>query len=353
MKCNFKLVLCFFSFFCSVFNFPVKSGEEFECDNFEIKGMYVGEFGNILIKKISTAKKLGINAFVIDIKNDFGEITCDLGDEKVKSNRSIKDIKSLLETLKKEGIYTIARIVSFKDKEKTKTNSELAIKNKNGTVYVDREKMVWLNPYKKGTQDYVLKIAKLAAKAGFDEIHFDYIRIPPFRNLENTDIWEDVKKKSKICIINEFIKIATKELHEMGVKVSAAVFGCTIPMSLGNVTTKSSANIGQDYIAIASEVDYICPMIYPSHWPDGSFGIPHPDLVPYGIVEKSMLYSNAALQSISKKARPWIQAFTATWLKFGAWKNYGKKQVQEQINALKKHEINGFLLWNSKARYSF
>lgn len=325
--------------------------ETLKCENFDIKAIYVGASDKIA-SKIPFAKKNSINAFVIDVKNDLGEITCNFGT--YKSNRNIKDMNSLLSKLKKEGIYTIARIVVFKDKLKIEENPNLAIKNKEGSIYIDKEKKRWLNPYLQETQNYIIDIAKSAAKAGFDEIQFDYIRFPPFQSLYNTNIENYLKEKSKIQLINEFLKKAVNELHKLNVKVSVDVFGCVIPNCMGELTQKSAENLGQNYEDIAKIADYICPMIYPSHWPIDSFNVKYPDLEPFTIIKKSMQLSKKALGLIhSQKVRPYLQAFTATWLKKGHWQIYKQKQVQMQIDALKYSHISQFCLWNPAGNYCF
>ena len=323
--------------------------ENLKCENFEIRAIYVGASDNIL-SKVRLAKKHSINAFVIDVKNDIGEITCDLGN--YKSNRNIKDIKSLLTQLKKEGIYTIARIVVFKDKIKIEATPDFAIRNKDRSVYIDKEKKQWLNPYSNEVQNYIIDIAKLAAEAGFDEIQFDYIRFPPFKSLYKTNLENDLKTKSKIQLINEFLKRATEELHKLNVKVSVDVFGCIIPECMGELTKESSENLGQNYIDISQIADYICPMIYPSHWPIDSFNITYPDLDPFTIVKRSMILSEKALgETHRRKVRPYLQAFSATWLKKGHWQFYKLKQVQSQIDALKYIKITQFCLWNPSGNY--
>ncbi len=325
--------------------------ETLKCENFVIRAIYVGASDRIA-NKIQFAKKHSINAFVIDVKNDIGEITCDLGN--YKSNKNIRDIRSLLIGLKKEGIYTIARIVVFKDKLKIEENPNLAIINKDGSVYIDKEKKSWLNPYSEEVQNYIIDIAKLAAKAGFDEIQFDYIRFPPFKNLYQTKIENNLKMISKIQLINEFLKKAVNELHKLNVKVSVDVFGCIIPDCMGKLTQESSENLEQNYKDIAQIADYICPMIYPSHWPIDSFKIEYPDLDPFTIVKKSMELSKKALGlGLSQKVRPYLQAFSATWLKKGSWKFYKLKDIQTQIDALTYSQIRQFCLWNPAGNYKF
>lgn len=347
-----------FKFFCAVMfslcctEVSLYAKVELDCQDFELCGIYVGASNDIL-NKVEKAKNLNINAVVIDIKNDCGEITCDLENPKIKYTSYIKNIKQLLTRLKSMGIYTIARIVTFKDKFQSSMSKKFAIRNVDGTIYVDEEKMSWTNPYSKKVWIYLTEIAEAAAKLGFDEIQFDYIRLPQYESLEKTSIKQELQAKSKMQIINEFLDFIVPKIRSHGAKVSADVFGCVIPEALGENSSQSSKKLGQNYIQMAEKIDYICPMIYPSHWPAGSLGIEKPDLNPGKIVQYSMKYSNMALSNKKSKARPWIQAFTATWLKCGYWKKYGMKELQEQVNALKALGIKQFCFWNTSANYEF
>lgn len=326
--------------------------EKLDCNDFELRGIYVSASDNILAK-VRESKNLNINAVVIDIKNDAGEITCNLGNPGIKYTPYIKNIKQLLTRLKSMGIYTIARIVTFKDKFASGfTDKKFAIKNKDGTVYVDEEKMSWINPYDEEVWDYLGKIVEAIAKLGFNEIQFDYVRLPQYKSLEKTSISQELQTKSKTQIINEFLDFIIPKIRAYGVKISADVFGCVIPKSLRH-SALNSEKLGQNYVNIAEKVDYICPMIYPSHWPAGSLTVEKPDINPGTIVKYAMEYSNKALQDQKKKARPWIQAFTATWLKKGYWKEYKLRELQEQVDALRKLGIRQFCFWNPVAKYEF
>ena len=318
----------------------------------KICGVYVSAPNKI--ERILKSIVKGVNAVVIDIKDDFGNITYDLESDKYKPYyKTAPKIRNIISELKARGIYTIARIVAFKDKKKTSSDHKMAIMNNNGTLYVDKEKMSWLNPYKSEVQDYLIDIAKLVADAGFDEVQFDYIRFSHYNSmLQHTNVWKEIKRKSKIKVINEFLSKTVKILHKKGVKMSVDVFGCIIPESIGTYKSDSE-NLGQDYVEIANIVDYICPMIYPSHWPANSCGVPKPDLDPYKITNIVMKLSHKALGNNQKKVRPWLQAFTARWLKKGMWKKYRIKEIQEQINASTKNDVSGICLWNPQGNYVF
>ncbi|MDR1034571.1 MAG: putative glycoside hydrolase [Holosporales bacterium] len=324
-----------------------------------IRGIYAGTSNNILAL-VKSAQSLGINAVVIDVKDEFGNITCDLDLPPIyKKNIRVRNIKKVIETLRNHGIYTIARIVTFRDHYAVLRFPDFAIKNKDGSVVVDKEKSSWLNPYNmnnpaKNVWDYIIQVAKAAAKVGFDEIQFDYIRFSPYKN-PNVDLGPQSKSISKSEIINRFLDYAVQILHPLGVKISVDVFGCIIPGSLGEDTIVGAANIGQDWGHIARKVDYICPMIYPSHWPRESFGIKYPDHNPYHIVKVTMNLAIAAIKRDPEARaiiRPWLQAFTANWLPEKVYMIYSRKQVIDQSLAVTEAGLKGWTFWNPRGDYS-
>ena len=138
-------------------------------------------------------------------------------------------------------------------------------------------------------------------------------------------------------------------LSGYGVYVSADVFGAIINSSI------DAEIVGQDYKELVKTLDYICPMIYPSHYANGSFGVEYPDLDPYTIILKALQASNRVIQEIPRSerkaiVRPWLQDFTATWL--AAYQPYKEDQVRAQIRGVEDALLEEWILWNSAARYT-
>lgn len=330
----------------------------------KVKGIYVSAPTYTLKKKINSlidlANNTEINSFVIDVKNDSGRVTFDIDDEMVDEIKAeykyIKDINGVLDRLYDNDIYPIARIVAFKDPYASKKIPEYAIKNKDGSLWVHKE-ISWLNPYNRGAWDYIINIAKEAAKVGFKEIQFDYIRFEATKKLENADFGNNIEDKTRMDTIVHFIEYAMKELEPYDVKVSADVFGTII-------TSKVDAKlIGQDYLRMAQHLDVICPMVYPSHYGEGFFGIPknkHSDLYPYETIYGSMSDSNERYQELNgKKAaivRPWLQAFTARYLDSiygkGSHIVYGGEEIRAQIQATYDAGLEEWILWNAGSNYN-
>ncbi|MDR2598115.1 MAG: putative glycoside hydrolase [Holosporales bacterium] len=318
------------------------------------RGVYVGASDDIL-KRLADMKKFGVNAVVIDVKNEFGDITCDLDLPSLyKKSIRIHNIGKTIATLRSMGIYTIARIITFRDQYAVSAFDGFAVRNKDGSILVDREKSSWLNPYNKKVWDYVIQVAKAAAKIGFNEIQFDYVRFSSYKN-PDIDLGPQSKSISRTEIISKFLDYAVRILHPLGVKISVDVFGCIIPGSLGEDTELATQRTGQDWNKIVKIVDYICPMIYPSHWTINSMNIKYPDHEPYKIINSSLQLAVKATES-TKDARaiirPWLQAFTANWLPPKVYMTYSKKQINEQLLATTDAGINGWCFWNPSARYA-
>jgi hypothetical protein len=321
-----------------------------------VKGLYVtapAAGTSKLDKIINIIDTTEINALVIDIKDDHGKISYRMNNVMATNigatTNMIKDMPGLVKTLKDKGVYLIARIVAFKDPYLAEKRPDLAIKNKDGSLYKDTNGEGWVNPYNKEVWDYLVGIATQAADIGFDEIQFDYIRFSTGGTIAEADFGEKAKTVSKEDIIIEFTKYAYEVVKPRGVFISADVFGAIINSEI------DAGRVGQNYIEMSKYLDYICPMIYPSHYASGNYGVQYPDLEPYTIINKALIASKMKLTQIPEDehraiVRPWLQDFTATWIK--PHKVYGGAEIREQINGVYDAGYSEWLLWNAASNYS-
>lgn len=323
----------------------------------KVKGIYMT--GNTVgykerfDKLIELIKTTEINAVVIDIKDDTGLMTYRSNLPEVEftganKNVRIKDINTIMKVFRDNNIYTIARIVTFKDRVAGDRYANMAVKNTGGGIWRDRNGMSWLNPYNEESWDYIVDIAEEAAVKGFDEIQFDYVRFPTDGNVKIIDYGSSAKGKSKAEAIAGFLSYARERLRKKGIVVSADVFGLV-------TTTKDDMKIGQHLESIAGSVDVICPMVYPSHYGKGSYGVAEPDFEPYKIVNRSMTVAQErinALKGGDRKAvlRPWLQDFTASYLP--KYKRYGPAEVRAQIDATYAAGAEEWLLWNAGNKFT-
>lgn len=323
----------------------------------KVKGIYVSAYvagrDDLMEEIIAQIDRTELNAVVIDVKDDNGRITFAMDSPSAQGIGAcvnyIPDIQALTQKLKEHQIYLIARIPAFRDPYLAEVRPDWCCKLADGSVYRDRNKLAWVNPYQKEVWDYLVEIGKKAGEAGFDEIQFDYIRFCTEKGMQNVVFDEaETQGKSRQEIILEFVQYAYDQLSQEGLFVSSDVFG--IVMGGGN----DAQVVGQDYGAMAEVLDYICPMIYPSHYGDGCFGIAHPDTQPYATVAAALAESKAALaqsQAAGVTVRPWLQDFTASYLKHHI--SYGPQQVREQIQAVYDAGYEEWILWDAKVTYHY
>lgn len=229
---------------------------------------------------------------------------------------------------------------------------EWCVKRADGTVFVDRDGNSWINPYKKEAWDYLVELGSQAKKLGFDEVQFDYLRFCTEPGMEDVVFDEaDINGRSRTEIICEFMEYAYGKLKSRGLFVSADVFGAII-----NSNINANA-VGQVYGELAKHVDYISPMVYPSHYGYGYYGIDYPDTRPYETITTALLDSRKELYFAGADGghmatvRPWLQDFTATWLTHHI--SYGPEQVREQIQATYDAGYDEWLLWDASCRYDW
>lgn len=304
-----------------------------------------------------------LNAMVIDIKDDKGKMSYESEIEMVNELNAyykpvpISDIKATMKELKERGIYTIARIVVFRDSETLPAKKpEWCIPLKNGGLYRDKG-FAYGNPFNEKLWDYNIAIAKEAALLGFNEIQFDYIRFPDkAAYVEEIANFPGRDKRTKAEAIRGFMEKARRELAPYKVHVAYDVFG-VIASSWGDAD-----DIGQCWEEFAEYSDYICPMIYPSHYypvrQGGTvvpywFGLRFPDIDPTVTITGALtdaIKRNAALKDPAI-IRPWLQAFTAKWLGSGygsgSFITYGPTQIRQQIEAARALGIDEYMLWDA------
>lgn len=294
-----------------------------------------------------------INAVVIDVKDDTGRITFAMNNELAASidaiSNQIWDAGKMVDLFHDHGIYVIGRIVAFRDPILAVKKKEYAILKPDGSVFQDRAGDTWLNPYNQENWKYLLSVATDAVNLGFDEIQFDYIRFSTEAKEGTVTFGADSENRSKTEVITDFVQYAVKELHALDTSVSADVFGTIINSEIDANT------VGQDYVELSRYLDYICPMIYPSHYADGCYGLEVPDLQPYELILGVLNDSVKKLLAIDEeqacaKVRPWLQDFTAKWKK--TYQKYGVDQVDEQIKGVYDSGYSQWLLWNSSGSYS-
>ena len=327
-----------------------------------VRGIYVtghSAGGAKFSKLVDLMETTDLNAMVIDLKDDFGNLTYIPADDSPLKKLDIgkpyiSDPDAMLKEMADKEIYPIGRIVVFKDSVLAKKRPDLSFTD-GDKVWKNGRGEAFVNPFMKEVWDHNVDIAIEAAKMGFKEIQFDYVRFPEgfekrhdqlsytFENYEDSDL-DPVKRR--VDAITDFVEYAREQLKPYGVEVSVDIFGYA-------ATLEEAPGIGQNFSRISENVDVISSMIYPSHW-TSYFGVAKPDLEPYKIVSEYAKVENDVLGALKTPpvSRPWIQDFSAPWLGAGNYMSYGKAEVEAQIKALKDNGIDEYLLWNAGNTYT-
>jgi hypothetical protein len=312
------------------------------------KALYLSVYGigNSRLRQaaLNLIEATELNALTIDVKGDRGLIAypsaiplaARVGAQNIIT---IKNLSDLITTLRAKGIYTIARIVTFKDNPLALARPDLAVKTQNGDIWRDRERLAWTDPFKQEVRDYNIAVAVEAAKSGFDEIQFDYLRFPDARGLvfsrSNT-------QKNRVTAIAEFLQEAKTKLRPYNVFLAADIFGYVC-------WNLDDTDIGQKLEELTPYLDFTSAMLYPSGYHLGIPGYRNPVAHPYEIVYLSLKKAKERTGLPPTRFRPWLQAF-----KDYAFdrRPFTGTEIRAQIQAAEDFGSNGWMLWNPRNVYS-
>jgi hypothetical protein len=282
----------------------------------------------------------GLNTLELDVKEENGEVGFLLPAtslaRKVGASKPYYEAGVVTDKARQAGVYLIGRVVVFEDPMLTASRPDLAIRTSGGDVWRNNAGLGWANPYDKRVWDYVLSIAKAAARAGFDEIQFDYVRFPSDGPIESA-VFPGKTAEPPGRTIARFVHYASKQLKPLGVRVSVDLFGLSATHDLG---------VGQKPGRLARYVDAVYPMVYPSHYNPGEFNLPDPSSVPGQTVSYSLRDFRNAMLGRKAMLIPWLEDFSLTS------DRRPPEDVQAQIDAARRHNVRGFLLWNPGGVYT-
>ena len=281
----------------------------------------------------------GLNLIEIDVKDENGEVS---GLEartpalarRYGAERDYYDLAHVVRLAHDRHIWVVARIVSFKDPIVAEHDKALAIHDASGAIWHDGGGVPWLNQYNPKAWAYLISLGKAAARAGVDEVQYDYVRFPSEGDLSSMR-WPHKKAEPKNATIPRFLAAARSALQPFDVKLGVDLFGLAAAHELG---------IGQDVSLIAKHVDVISPMLYPNHFTSGELGVGDPNGSPNTIVALSMgTFRGQLINSPKVKIRPWLQDFGG----------YQTPQVKAQISAAMGQGAIGWMLWNASVVYNW
>jgi hypothetical protein len=283
-------------------------------------------------------KAAGLNTIELDVKDENGDIGFPAKvplARKLGSAKRYYDAERAVATIHAAGLYLVGRVVTFEDPALSAGVPELAIRRADGARWLNSAGLGWTNPYDKRVWKYNVDIAEQAAKLGFDEIQFDYVRFPSDGDISQIR-YPGKHAQTMGWTIPMFAKYAQQRLKPLGVRISVDVFGLSATRNLG---------IGQFPRRLARYVDAIYPMVYPSHYVSGEYNILDPDSRPGTTVAYSLRDFRDAVRGHATKLIPWLQDFSLR-------RTYTLADVQDQIQAARLEHAKGFMLWNAAGLYT-
>lgn len=314
-----------------------------------VRALYVNRFAAQSTKKmrrlIQIADETEINALVIDMKDEFGlnfKPSNPAWAKNAGTSGVVRNLPALLDTLRAHKILPIARIVVFKDSVTARLNPDHTIRQPDGSVWRDKKKLAWVNPYDRTIWAYNMGIAEELAQMGFGEIQFDYIRFPePYPSLP-PQVFPNNKGESKPDALAAFLKEANARIDKHGARTTADIFGLV-------TTVGGPLEIGQWWERVSPNVDVVLPMVYPSHYPKGDLGLAVPNAEPYKVLHISLTRAKQRDEKLGIKqpehVRPWLQAFTL------GKPPYGPAEIEAQKKGTYDAGYDGWVLWSPGSKY--
>ena len=318
-----------------------------------VRGLYVNRWaalGERGWQLIGLASRSEVNSLVIDVKDDRGfvlyrsrvPLAREIGAD---TNRPMRHerLRAMLDSMRAHHIYSIARIVVAKDPLLANAKLDWAIRRKAdpSAPWRDRKGNPWLDPHQDGPWRYAAELACEAVDLGFSEIQFDYVRFPDDKRLVLDATFPLARGRVRAQVIRDQLLATRKRLASLGVPITADVFGLT-------ATDTTDMGIGQKWEQFVNTVDVVLPMMYPSHYNPGSYGIANPNAHPYETISHGLKDAHRRSASVPGAAalRPWYQDFTL------GPPHYTATEVRAQIEAGYANGVEGWVLWNPRSIYT-
>ena len=279
---------------------------------------------------VDMAMETELNALMIDLKDETGFVWYNTQNPTALEAEAANDAYDLEATVTRAhdlGLYVIGRLVLFNDPIAAVSQPEMAVWDSQTDSPYEARGQFFLDPTDPDARQYGLDLAAEACAAGVDEIQFDYVRFPDARRDSATfdgGVSPDIRRST----IKTFLTDAVEILRPMGCAVAADIFGYL-------TTSPDDGGIGQRWEEIASIVDVVSPMLYPSHFHPEFFGFPS-DQNPGRVVDEALA---DGMKRLSRQVvvRPWLQDF-----------GYDAAKVREQITSAEEYGL-GWMLWNAES----
>ncbi len=281
----------------------------------------------------------GMTALELDVKDENGQVGFTRPAMRLASAtgaaRPYYDARRAARLAHERGLYLVGRVVVFEDPILSAARPHLAVRRSDGSVWRDGAGLGWTNPYDRRVWKYNADVAVAAAKAGFDEILFDYVRFPSDGDVASAT-YANPREMRKHDAVPAFLRYASRRLEPFGVRISAAVFGLSAARDLG---------IGQIPRRMAPSLDAVHAMTYPSLFGPGELALADPSAAPGATVSLALRHFRRAVRGRDTLLVTWVQDFSFE-------RQYGIDEVRAQIKASRLAGTKGYFLWNAEGVYT-
>ncbi len=280
-----------------------------------------------------------INTVQLDLKDETGEVGYNsavvLG-HTIGATKSYYDLAAAVSMLHASGVRVIGRLVAFRDPiladwAWTNERWRQVVQTPDGQPYAAYGGFT--NLANRRVRTYNIDIAEEAARIGVDDILFDYVRRPdgPIESM----VFPGLDVDPEVALIT-FLEETEERLAPYRTFIGASVFG---------IAALRPQDVAQNVPDIADHVDYIAPMVYPSHWSAGVYDVEEPSLDPYAIVRRSLEDFVFKIEGRGARVLPWLQDFSLEV-------DYGPDEVRAQIEGARDAGIDEWLLWDPAVTYT-
>jgi hypothetical protein len=317
-----------------------------------LRGLYVNRWaaiGNKMWELIGVARRTEVNALVIDVKDDRGFVLYRSGVPLAiaigaDTNRPMpsRRMTAVLDSMRASNIYPIARIVVAKDPLLARARLQWAIKRRtDGNPWLDAKGNPWLDPTQPAVWQYAIDLAREAHRIGFSAVQFDYVRFPDDDRMVREATFPLAHGRTRAEVIRDQLGIVRDSLHANSIPMTIDVFGLT-------ATDTTDMGIGQRWEMFVDRADVVLPMVYPSHFAPGTYGLANPNANPYTTIDRALKDVKRRSAGVKGAATivPWYQDFTL------GPPHYGASQVRAQIKAGYDNGFFSWILWNPGSRYT-
>jgi hypothetical protein len=287
-----------------------------------------------------------INSVTLTLKDEGGRVGWNSDVElavESGANEGVYDLDEVVADLHERGVHIAGRIVAFRDPvlgqyALDSGHLEWLIQTTDGEPYTGRYGCCFTSFAHEDVIEYNLALAEEAAAAGVDDILWDYIRRPDGSPdaMVVPGLSEDADGATLEDAVIDFARLADERLRRYGVGHGASLYG---------IAADRPTQIAQDVPGLAEHLDYVAPMIYPSHWGPGEYGVEDPNRQPYDIITATLEIWKAQTDGTRARVVPWLEDTN-----YRAWDR--TEQVQEQIRASRDQGIEEFLMWDPGVNYT-